>query len=351
MTIGELLRYSYLRVAAGSFNCFHTGSTILGSLFGTIETSVPDEVITVPGKAGRSVAVHVYLNEAAKKAKAERRPCVTYITLHGTGHFHAYPKYLLVYIGGGFILKRHGHDAGFISHLLQSPVLESIPLIILDSDYPHAPEYPFPAPIEDISSLVAYVQAHPDLYDPAKLLIGGFSAGANIALGVSTVLGEEAIRANKPHPIQGVIAFYPPIPLDNRQLNPEIPQPPHSVPGIIIPQRMIDFFMACYFRNSPDPDADKRKPYASPIFAEVGTFPSKILLITCEYDPLRVVSGEFKAKLETEGDGKIDVRGREVKGVGHGWDGMMMKEGEPGWKGKVESYDDAAKLVREVATS
>ena len=114
---------------------------------------------------------------------------------------------------------------------------------------------------------------------------------------------------------------------------------------------MLDFFMECYFRNSPDPDADKRKPYASPIFAEVGTFPSKILLITCEYDPLRVVSGEFKAKLEAEGGGKIDVRGREIEGVGHGWDGMIMKEGEPGWKGKVESYDDAAKLVREVATS
>ena len=93
MTIGELLRYSYLRIAAGLFNWFHTGSTIVGSLSGTIETSVPDEVISVPGKSGRSVAVHVYLNEAAKKAKAERRPCVTYITLHGMTHFHAYSKY------------------------------------------------------------------------------------------------------------------------------------------------------------------------------------------------------------------------------------------------------------------
>ena len=349
MTIGELLHYSFLRVAAGSFSGLQTGHTIVGSLLGTIETSVPDEVITVPGKAGRSVAVHVYLNEAAKKAKAEGRPCVTYITLHGTAHFHAYSKYLLVLLGGGFILKRHGRDAGFINHLLQSSILESIPLIILDSDYPHAPEYPFPAPIEDISSLVAYVQAHPDIYDPTKLLIGGFSAGANIALGVSTFLGEEAIRANKPHPLQGVIAFYPSVNQANR-LDPSLVQPPHPIPGMVIPKRMSDFFMACYFYNSPDPDADKRKPYASPIFAEVGTFPSKVLLITCEYDTLRLASEEFRAKLKTEGDGKIDVRGRRIEGVGHGWDCMIKKEGDPGWKERVESYDEAAKLVRDVAT-
>src|SRR5258708_8970586 len=105
-------------------------------------------------------------------------------------------------IGGGFVLKRLGRDAGFIKHMLQSTVLASTPLIILDSDYPHAPEHPFPAPIEDIASLVAYVQAHPDLYDPTKLLIGGFSAGANIALGVSVFLGEEANRTGKQHPLQ-----------------------------------------------------------------------------------------------------------------------------------------------------
>ena len=108
--------------------------------------------------------------------------------------------------------------------------------------------------------------------------------------------------------------------------------------------------MACYFCNSPDPDADKRKPYASPIFAEVGTFPSKVLLITCEYDTLRLAGEEFRAKLKTEGDGKIDVRGRRIEGVGHGWDGMVKKEGVPGWKERVEMYDEAAKLVRDVAT-
>ena len=254
------------------------------------------------------------------------------------------------FVGGGFVLKRHGSDAAFIKHLLQSTVLESIPFIIIDSDYPHAPDYPFPAAIEDIASLVAYVQAHPDLYDSTKLLIGGFSAGANIALGVSTFLGEEAIRAGKPHPIQGVVAIYPPVNFANRNKNPEIVRPPHPIPGVIISKPMSTFFNACYFRSSPDPDGEKRKPHASPSLADVGTFPSTIYLITCEHDTLRASGEEFRAKLLTEG-GKIDVRGRCIEGVGHGWDGMVTKEGAPGWKEKVEMYDEVAKLVLDLATN
>lgn len=255
---------------------------------------------------------------------------------------------LTSFVGGGFILKRQGRDAGFINHLLQSPVLESIPLIILDSDYPHAPEYPFPAPIEDITSVVAYVQAHPDIYDQTKLLIGGFSAGANIALGASIFLGEEAIRAGQPHPLQGVVAFYPPVDLVNRRLNPEISRPAHPVPGSILSKSMSSFFDACYFCSYPNPDEEKCKPYASPILADVGTFPAKVLLVTCEYDGLRVSGEKFREKLRTEGGGKIDVRGRLVEGVAHGWDCMIKKEGEPGWKERVEMYDETVKLVHDV---
>jgi len=263
--------------------------------------------------------------------------------------FTCIPSILTTLIGGGFILKRLGRDASFVNHLLQSAILGSVPLVILDSDYPHAPEYSFPAPIEDVASLVTYVQAHPDLYDPNKLLIGGFSAGANIALGVSTFLGDEAIRTGKPHPFQGVVAFYPPVNLARRRLDPEIVPPPHPIPGTLITKHMSSLFDACYFFDSPDPEGDKHKPCASPIFADVGTFPSKVLLITCEYDNLQPSGEKFREKLKNEGSGKMDVRGRGVEGVGHGWDSMIRKEGDPGWKERTEMYDEVAKLVHDVA--
>ena len=354
MEFGGLLRYTYLLVAARSFSALEASVTTVRSFTGAAETAVPDEIIHVPGKEGRNVTVHAYLNEVAKKAKVEGRPCVTYITLHGTTPFD--PGILLMLtsrIGGGFVLRRHGRDAGFIKHLLQSAVLAPIPLIILDSDYPHAPEYPFPAAIEDISSLVAYIRSRPDLYDPTKLLLGGFSAGANIALGVSTYLGERAINAGEPHPIQGIVAFYPPVNMtgSRRYENVERVQPRRTIHRVILPKNMGDFIHACYFNPSPDPGEDKRKPYASPALADVGTFPSKVLLITCEYDGLQASSEKFRAKLKTEGDGRIDVRGRCIEGVGHGWDGMITKEGVPGWKERVEAYDEAVKLVRDVAAN
>ena len=112
---------------------------------------------------------------------------------------------------------------------------------------------------------------------------------------------------------------------------------------------MTNFFDACYFHSSPNPDEERQKPYASPILADVNTFPGKVLLITCEYDGLRTSSEEFRAKLMA--DGKIEVRGRIVEGVAHGWDSEITKEGAPGWKERVETYDEAAKLVRDVAAN
>ena len=353
MEFGGLLRYTYLLFVAKSLNAIEIGVTTVRSFIGTAETAVPDEIILVPGKEGRNVTVHAYLNEAAKRAKVEGRSCVTYITLHGTTPFDPGIHLMLTSrIGGGFIFKRQGRDAGFIKHLLRSAVLDPIPLIILDSDYPHAPEYPFPAAIEDISSLVSYVRSRPDLYDPTKLLLGGFSAGANIALGVSTFLGEKAINAGEPHPIQGIVAFYPPVNLTGNRGRTDLKvQPSHRIPRVIIPKQLSDFFNACYFNYSADPDGDKCKPYASPALADVATFPSKVLLVTCEHDYLQVSSEQFRAKLKTEGDGRIDVRGRCIEGVAHGWDGMITKEGVPGWKERVEMYDEAVKLVHDVAAN
>jgi hypothetical protein len=84
MPIGDLILYAFLLIAAKTFNVLETSVATVRALIGAIETSVPDEVMSVPGKKGRNVTVHVYLNEAAKRAKTEHRPCVTYITLHGT---------------------------------------------------------------------------------------------------------------------------------------------------------------------------------------------------------------------------------------------------------------------------
>jgi hypothetical protein len=95
MAIGDLLHKSFLFSAAKSLSALETSYTTIALYFGTLEARTPDEVICVPGKKGRNITVHVHMNDAAKRAKAEGHPCLTYVNLHGAVPSQAHSKYLL----------------------------------------------------------------------------------------------------------------------------------------------------------------------------------------------------------------------------------------------------------------
>ncbi len=86
---------------------------------------------------------------------------------------------LLVYFhGGGWVqgsVASHDHPCGLLAHLSG--------VRVLSIEYRLAPEHPFPAAAED--ALAAYAQAaerHAELgADPARLALGGDSAGGNLA--------------------------------------------------------------------------------------------------------------------------------------------------------------------------
>lgn len=58
---------------------------------------------------------------------------------------------------------------------------------ILSVDYRLAPEHPFPAALEDIETVVRWAASGPSGLDidPARIALGGASAGANLALGAA----------------------------------------------------------------------------------------------------------------------------------------------------------------------
>jgi hypothetical protein len=95
MAIGDLLHKSFLFSAAKSFSALETSYTTIALYLGTLEARTPDKVIYVPGNEGRNITVHVHMSEAAKRAKAEGHPCVTYVNLHGAVPSQACSKYLL----------------------------------------------------------------------------------------------------------------------------------------------------------------------------------------------------------------------------------------------------------------
>jgi acetyl esterase/lipase len=247
-----------------------------------------------------------------------------------------------------------------ISQLVSHPLLENFPLVILDCDYAKAPENPYPAATDDARDVLEYVFAHPEVYDLSRVTMGGSSAGANIAMGISATIGKEAREGKGPlkqstghptdHPIKGLFALYPPTEYDSR---PDMTPPPDvHPPGVALPKHLTDTFDGAYlFPSGPlsTEEAAKRKqeqlqtPLITPRWADIRDFPRIIGLITCEYDPLVVEAENWRAELMKKESGK-DVSGWIVKNVAHGWDNLVLP-GQPGYEERQKAYDLLAEVI------
>ena len=107
------------------------------------------------------------------------------------------PLYIDIH-GGGFAICSPVVDDPFCTHFSNTNKV-----IVVSLDYPKAPTHKYPAAVEALNDLVKAVLDDETLpYDKKKVAIGGFSAGANLALAVS----QKEVREK----IGGVIAFYSP---------------------------------------------------------------------------------------------------------------------------------------------
>lgn len=107
------------------------------------------------------------------------------------------PRKAVLYLhGGGFIA---GHPRAFAGMLGRIARLTSTEVIA--PDYRLAPEYPFPAAVEDARRAWDALVARG--YRPSDIVIGGDSAGGNLALGLLSALLAEGTRP------AGLFAFSP----------------------------------------------------------------------------------------------------------------------------------------------
>ncbi len=90
--------------------------------------------------------------------------------------------------GGGFVQPHAMWD-----HALCATIAMELKCPVLDVDYRLAPEFPFPAALNDCSDVLDWVYEHAgDLHiDPGKIVIGGNSAGATLSAGVCMKAAEE----------------------------------------------------------------------------------------------------------------------------------------------------------------
>ena len=193
---------------------------------------------------------------------------------------------LLVYFhGGGFVvcdLETHDNTCRFLARHTGAAVLSV--------DYRRAPESRFPAAIDDAVAAFRFASDHATEFgaDPARVAVGGDSAGGNLAAGVACLAANQggpapAFQSSCPDPARSVAQARVLRSLRGWLL-------PHRAPA-----RLAD--KGHYVTQQ----ADALDPRCSPLLTNelVGVAPAYVA--TAGFDPLRDEGEEYAARLQEAG--------------------------------------------------
>ena len=151
--------------------------------------------------------------------------------------------------GGGYVM---GHPV--MDHELCSEFAVDLDVVVVSVDYRLAPEHPFPAGLEDCYAALRWLHDHADELgvDPARIAIGGDSAGA----GLAAALAQFAVDRGEV-PVCFQLLVYPM--LDDRT----VLRPDHGGTGTFVwTPRSNEFGWTSYLGHPPGDD--EARPYAVP---------------------------------------------------------------------------------------
>lgn len=237
----------------------------------------------IPGPGG-SILLRVYTPVGLTDAQ----------TLPGLMFFH----------GGGFVIgDLETHDD------LCRALANGSGCRVVSVDYRLAPEHPFPAAVEDCWAATQYVAAHAAEFgiDPARLAVGGDSAGGNLA----AVAAQLAKRANGPA-LRYQLLIYPVTqlgaPVETRSMR-------ENAKGYFLEKEGMDWFTRLYCQEA----AHRSDPRLSPLLcADLSGLPPAYL-ITAGFDPLRDEGRDYADKLDAAG---VEVTYVNYPGMVHGFFSM-----------------------------
>ena len=123
-----------------------------------------------------------------------------------------HPAVVQIY-GGAWQRGAPGDDAMFATYLAAHGY------VVFAIDYRHAPEWRWPAQIEDVRAALAWIRGHAGDYDAdaSRLALLGRSAGAHLAMMAAFESGALPVRA--------VVSYYGPVDLTDGYRNPPHPDP------------------------------------------------------------------------------------------------------------------------------
>jgi acetyl esterase len=208
---------------------------------------------------------------------------------------------LLYFFGGGWVLGTID-TADAVSRSLAN----SADALVVVAGYRLAPEHPFPAAVDDCYAALRWVAEHAREIgaDPARLAVGGDSAGGNLAAGVALLARADGVA------LAGQLLVYP----NTDQLADD--ESMRDADDRFLFNRHSVAWYRQHYLTSP---ADAASPLASPLRAESLAGLPPALVITAEYDPLRDQGEAYARRLADEG---VQVELSRYPGMAHGFFNM-----------------------------
>ncbi len=230
------------------------------------------------------------------------------------------PQACMVYFhGGGWIIGDVETEDRKLRH-----IAELSGMSILSVDYVLAPEHPFPGPGDDCIACIndAISRADELGIDPDRIVLGGASAGANLALVSALTMRDSGAD------LAGLLLFYGAFDL--------------TYSGESMELLKSGFFLdkeAMYrFRGHYCPDEENwLKPQASPLFGDFSGLP-KTFISAPSADPLFNDSTRLEMRMQAA---SVNVELKVYEGAIHGF--TMFQER---FKSAREGVEDAATFLR-----
>lgn len=186
--------------------------------------------------------------------------------------------------GGAFIMRYPAMDDFWCRFLVAEAGVA-----VVNVDYLAAPRVRYPVAQEQAHDVLAWLGEHAGEWglDPARVSIGGFSGGGNLA--ASACLQARDLGTATPR-LQ-LLA------VPSLDVAGDLHGKPSAVPNPMIGPALLSLVRKTYFK-----DASRRgEPYASPLLADAVAGLPPAVVYTAEYDSLRAEGDAFADRLAAEG--------------------------------------------------